>query len=423
MKNLLFVITIALIPVSLHSQESVITIRGKIIDIETNEPLPFANVVFSNGSFGTVSDLNGIFTFTISSVPKDDSVTISYVGYQSISLDTKSFADNLVIIPLSRDKKQLNSVTIETVNDESLKDIIKHIKKHFIGKMRETPHIAKAHYRETVQVENTYKVFMESVGYVVYLGENQKVAPFAKNKFFCENSRCIYPLIPLDESKLKHPNSAVGPREALKFRYFGPLSTNHFSFKLADKTFQKNRGYLIIKFSNRKISNRRLSTGYIKVDAENLHVVEVNYQTNGLSSILNSNDQGEVSIRYVYINEEPFVGNVETSVNKNDITHRTTYNLMTQKLNEFSLTSEEFWSFNHYERKPFIYYDKATWDQYGIALHPDHKNILNDLGGELSFDEKINKKSGTWFTEPHNSEIERLKLAQKKVGELKAFFQ
>ena len=42
------------------------------------------------------------------------------------------------------------NIVSEAALDKDLKSIVNHLEKNFTGKMRETPHIAKAHFRETI---------------------------------------------------------------------------------------------------------------------------------------------------------------------------------------------------------------------------------------------------------------------------------
>ena len=60
-------------------------IQGRIYDIISNEPLPFANIIIAGTNTGTTSDLDGNFTFTGVN-PGFIQLIASYVGYkQTIS--------------------------------------------------------------------------------------------------------------------------------------------------------------------------------------------------------------------------------------------------------------------------------------------------------------------------------------------------
>lgn len=65
------------------------TIRGKIIDSQSLEPLAFANISFKDTKIGTTSDLDGKFS-TNNSVLAEELI-ISYVGYKTISVDLRNY--------------------------------------------------------------------------------------------------------------------------------------------------------------------------------------------------------------------------------------------------------------------------------------------------------------------------------------------
>ncbi len=61
--------------------QSVTKIKGRVVDAQNGQPVPFANVYFSKNISGTITDFDGFFT--ISSSYKVDSLEVSYVGYKS----------------------------------------------------------------------------------------------------------------------------------------------------------------------------------------------------------------------------------------------------------------------------------------------------------------------------------------------------
>lgn len=58
-----------------------VDIKGKIVDKETNEPLPGANILVKGTNIGTISQLDGKFELTLPH--RDSSVEVSYIGYQT----------------------------------------------------------------------------------------------------------------------------------------------------------------------------------------------------------------------------------------------------------------------------------------------------------------------------------------------------
>jgi TonB-dependent receptor len=62
------------------------SIRGKILDIDTGDPLTGANVFVQNSSVGAASDLDG--NFYIPTIPAgQQTLVISYIGYHKLSVD------------------------------------------------------------------------------------------------------------------------------------------------------------------------------------------------------------------------------------------------------------------------------------------------------------------------------------------------
>ncbi len=66
----------------IFGQDRVPSFSGKIVDGQNFEPLPFANISYQNLNVGTTTDENG--KFTLSYLPKEEKIIISYVGYKSL---------------------------------------------------------------------------------------------------------------------------------------------------------------------------------------------------------------------------------------------------------------------------------------------------------------------------------------------------
>ena len=80
-------------------QQSTGMIKGTIIDKETGEPIPFANVIIDmENKIGAVSDMDGRFTIKNLAPGKYD-VTFKYIGYETrIYEDVKVEADRITFL-------------------------------------------------------------------------------------------------------------------------------------------------------------------------------------------------------------------------------------------------------------------------------------------------------------------------------------
>ncbi len=57
-----------------------VTVQGRVTDSNSGDPIPFANVVFSNTTVGATTDFDGYYTITTSDFT--DSLIASYIGYK-----------------------------------------------------------------------------------------------------------------------------------------------------------------------------------------------------------------------------------------------------------------------------------------------------------------------------------------------------
>lgn len=61
-----------------HSQKTIVS--GKVVDDETNEPVPFTNICFQHSPAGTISEMDG--SFFLSTANATDTLLISSLGYE-----------------------------------------------------------------------------------------------------------------------------------------------------------------------------------------------------------------------------------------------------------------------------------------------------------------------------------------------------
>ena len=83
---------------SVVSQTTKVT--GKIVDAISREPLPFVNIIFKGTTVGGTSDFEG--NFSISTTFRVDSISISYVGYNKLTLAIKRGVEQTLNIGLTQ---------------------------------------------------------------------------------------------------------------------------------------------------------------------------------------------------------------------------------------------------------------------------------------------------------------------------------
>ena len=90
-------------------QAQTINIHGKVIDKQSDEPVPFASVQFVLHGGGVLTDSSGIFTITPDNVFATDSLMITSVGYSPAKIALADFKDSsfvnvqLVVAPSKKE--------------------------------------------------------------------------------------------------------------------------------------------------------------------------------------------------------------------------------------------------------------------------------------------------------------------------------
>ena len=107
-------------------------ITGRITDASTGEPLPGVNIVIKGTVIGTLSDVNGNYSLTISD-PKDATLVFSFIGYNSqeilvagrsvvnVTLESGvSSLDEVIVIGYGTQRKATVTGSITAINTEVL---------------------------------------------------------------------------------------------------------------------------------------------------------------------------------------------------------------------------------------------------------------------------------------------------------------
>ena len=119
MRNLLIVIYFFVFTSLAVAQEK--SIGGTVKDIETKEPIPFANIYVKGTTQGTMTDTTGLFMFAFIG----DSITVSAVGYvkQTLRIDGNKRGFNIGLAP---ETVELNEVNVKP-SDERVRWLLKNL--------------------------------------------------------------------------------------------------------------------------------------------------------------------------------------------------------------------------------------------------------------------------------------------------------
>lgn len=129
--------------ISIFSQNKNV-VSGIINNKETGEPLPFASITLKNYPIGTISNENGVFDFFIPQSKQNDTITISFIGFNSYEIPISSVKDKLNI-NLNPSNNLLDEVVLSPL---SPLDYIKRALKYLSINYPQNPYQSIAYYRE-----------------------------------------------------------------------------------------------------------------------------------------------------------------------------------------------------------------------------------------------------------------------------------
>ncbi|MDE6335866.1 MAG: carboxypeptidase-like regulatory domain-containing protein [Muribaculaceae bacterium] len=143
MKKLLQLLLMIVVALSAHAQQSV---KGKVVDARTGEPLIGASVLLkSNPSTGVTTDLEGDFVISVPSA--GETIVVNYVGYVAQELpasdgmtvkmiESSEILDEVVVIGYGTQRKgDVTSSVASVKSDNFVKGAVKDIGQLMQGKV------------------------------------------------------------------------------------------------------------------------------------------------------------------------------------------------------------------------------------------------------------------------------------------------
>jgi len=389
-----------------------IQVKGTVRDSKTGEPLPGANIFVRGKSLGTTSSFNGAFFLLLDNADLSDSVFVSYIGYRTHKSLVKTFTDKHVDIHLDPVKIMLDEVVVKVRKkkfdvDAFMAEVLREYKRN----SRKTPHIAKAHYRETARSQGKYMQFTEGIGYSIYLGEVMaNNAIYINYTFYYENTRksnrsSLWPqMIYAEDGGMSADLSLNGFR---RMEVEGALSGN-YSYRLDSVYLEDNHLMYSVSYKGRG------EKGKFYIDGDNLQVKRINAEVHHFwSKPFNRRVAGKFDLQFQYYNNQPYISTIRSYYDKDGLEHWNDLTILIQKLDEFTIESRELQlRINNYNSSSLITYRPEEWLTYSLPDHPDYKKIEEDItsGSGLSLENQFIKNSTGKYFNPSE--------AQKGVNEL-----
>lgn len=139
------------------------SVRGIVIDSRTHRPLAYSNIYLSNKSTSTISNSTGRFEFKISAAAFHDTLVISHIGYQLMSIPLPLPDSGLIVCRLASDNIQIEEVVVKPLDPiYILTKAIENIPLNYDC----TPALYTGFFRESTQQDNKNVSLSEAIIHV-----------------------------------------------------------------------------------------------------------------------------------------------------------------------------------------------------------------------------------------------------------------
>ena len=244
--------------------EPFIIVKGMIQDQSSQAPLPYANISVHQTSIGTVSNQLGNFQLKIPATYAEDSLSISFIGYESI----------LIPIQVAKEMDQFSlppfATTIETivVKGETGLSILKKAIDRIPQNYAMTPFVSGGFYRVSSKKNEKYIHLSEAVFDLYNSPQKSSQQQFKLNKM-----RAIK-----DESASHGIDLGLKGKTLLEFDLVQDISSTEFlnkkglkrhTYKVKGTTFFQDSEAYIIEFDQKENDNKVGYKGRILIDKEN----------------------------------------------------------------------------------------------------------------------------------------------------------
>ncbi len=280
---IIILITLSFAPKSKPRAQNFITAAGKVVDANTNKPLPYSGLRISESRLINISQANGSFKLKIPAKYQKHALIISYLGYESKTIGLSEFEKQMLTIKLQPTDKSIAEVIVKPGLAESLiEKALKKIPDNY-------PDSAKNHmayYRETVKDNGEYCDYIELIlnvyktPYTSKFKNDQiqvlkgrqakdlKISKFYDYVYFVDGP---YEALRCDIAK--YPKDFISiPRHYLSFLY-----PRHFKFYYYSLRYQPELGEDILIIDFKPKSKRAFYKGSLALHRKTLSFLALYY--------------------------------------------------------------------------------------------------------------------------------------------------
>ncbi len=281
-----------------NQEEKTIQIKGRVVDINTQEPLVCAAVGIEHSNFATVTNSEGLFSIKVPESSSVSELQISYIGYKESKFDISGTENEVQTIKLEPEVINLSEVKVMPNDPVSL---INGVLANKATNYSTEPNVMIAFHRETIKKNKSYVSLTEAVVEVYkqpYSSYKNDQVRILKGRKGTDTSKIDTLLFKLQGGALTNLMLDVVKDP---YMILAKDIQNKYNYKVENITTIDGKLFYELSFEQKPEINEPLFLGKLFIQSETLAVSEIHFS-------LNTNNKEEAS--RIFIKKQPVGANV-----------------------------------------------------------------------------------------------------------------
>ena len=251
--------------------------KGVVMNKRTKKTLEFATLSVSNTNISSVSNLDGQFSLKVPIENLGESVRISYLGYQTLTMPLSEFKTEDSQIEMVEAFEKLPDVNIADVDPYV---VMKRAMENRGNNTLKEPLIVKAFYRESIKKRRTYASLSEAVVDIY----RSPFASEAKDYVILDKARKSTDYRKIDTLVIKlqgGPYNNIG-MDMVRNRdlFFSYDMFDIYNFKFDKMVNMNNKNVYVIDFKQKSSIVEPFYQGKLYIDAQTYSLVKTEFSLN-----------------------------------------------------------------------------------------------------------------------------------------------
>lgn len=253
-------------------------LRGKVVDAATQESLSYATISFLSKNLGTISNEDGEFNLKAEGFANDDTLVVSYIGYENRYFKLSELVNKQNLIELNPSYVSINEVIVRYIDPERvIKDALNNVSKNYAR----DDVLMTSFYREGVERNNNLLIYSEAALQTYKVPYNRS---FRFDQVKVLRSRIYQDYDEQDTLllKLQAGLNSILMLDIIKepIDFLDPEFFEFYNYHFRDVVYRDNQPTYVISFTQKNYVTDPLYEGNIYIDANSLAIVGADFQIN-----------------------------------------------------------------------------------------------------------------------------------------------